>query len=105
MPGNTGRAGELVLQLRGWGPDRKVSLGRIPIQDEMRLAAELEDGTEKSAVTPEPLAPARKLLGEMLLEMNDRANVYIYFRPRYLFASTSSGRCVSAKLQSATSLS
>jgi tetratricopeptide (TPR) repeat protein len=37
---------------------------------EMRAAAEMEDSTEKSAVTPGPLAPARELLGEMLLEMN-----------------------------------
>ena len=36
----------------------------------MRGAAELEDGTEKSAVTPGPLAPARELLGDMLLQMN-----------------------------------
>ena len=36
----------------------------------MKLAAELEDGTEKSAVTPGPLAPARELLGEMLLQLN-----------------------------------
>jgi hypothetical protein len=36
---------------------------------QMKWAAELEDGTEKSAVTPGPLAPARELLGEMLLEM------------------------------------
>jgi hypothetical protein len=36
----------------------------------MKSAAELEDGTEKSAVTPGPLAPARELLGEMLLQMN-----------------------------------
>jgi hypothetical protein len=36
----------------------------------MKRAAELEDGTEKSAVTPGPLAPARELLGEMLMEMN-----------------------------------
>src|SRR5262249_31605140 len=35
---------------------------------ELRAAAALEDGTEKSAVTPGPLAPARELLGEMLLE-------------------------------------
>ena len=33
----------------------------------MESAAELEDGTEKSAVTPGPLSPARELLGEMLL--------------------------------------
>ena len=37
---------------------------------EMRDAAALEDGTEKSAVTPGPLAPARELVGEMLLQMN-----------------------------------
>src|SRR5207249_3947502 len=32
----------------------------------MRAAAEREDATEKSAVSPGPLAPARELLGEML---------------------------------------
>jgi tetratricopeptide (TPR) repeat protein len=37
----------------------------------MSLAAELEDGTEKSAVTPGPLAPARELLGEMFLQLNE----------------------------------
>jgi tetratricopeptide (TPR) repeat protein len=37
----------------------------------MQSAAELEDGTEKSAVTPGPLAPARELLAEMLLEVNE----------------------------------
>ena len=38
--------------------------------EEMRNAADAEDRTEKSAVTPGPLAPARELLGEMLLELN-----------------------------------
>jgi hypothetical protein len=38
---------------------------------QMKSAAALEDGTEKSAVTPGPLAPARELLAEMLLQMND----------------------------------
>jgi len=37
---------------------------------QMKSATELEDRTEKSAVTPGPLAPARELLGEMFLEMN-----------------------------------
>jgi tetratricopeptide (TPR) repeat protein len=37
---------------------------------EMKSAAELEDGTEKSAVTPGPLATSRELLGEMLLQMH-----------------------------------
>ena len=35
----------------------------------MRRAAEREDATEKSAVTPGPLAPARELLADMLLEL------------------------------------
>jgi hypothetical protein len=34
----------------------------------MRAAADAEDLTEKAAVTPGPLAPARELLGQMLLE-------------------------------------
>jgi len=37
----------------------------------MRSAADLEDSTEKHPVTPGPLAPARELLGEMLLELKD----------------------------------
>ena len=40
----------------------------------MRAAATIEDGTEKSAVTPGPLAPARELVGEMLLQMNQPAD-------------------------------
>jgi hypothetical protein len=39
----------------------------------MRAAAALEDGTEKAAVTPGPLAPARELLGEMLLALKQPA--------------------------------
>jgi len=37
---------------------------------QMEMAADMEDGTEKSVVTPGPLAPARELLGEMLLDMH-----------------------------------
>jgi hypothetical protein len=46
---------------------------------QMKWAAELEDGTEKSAVTPGPLAPARELLGEMLLEMKEPAQALEQF--------------------------
>ncbi len=35
----------------------------------MRVAVELEEGTEKNAITPGLIAPARELLGEMLLEV------------------------------------
>ena len=34
----------------------------------LRAAADAEDATDKSAISPGPLAPARELLGEMLLE-------------------------------------
>lgn len=46
---------------------------------EMRAAATLEDGTEKSAVTPGPLAPARELLGEMLLMLKEPAQARTEF--------------------------
>ena len=36
----------------------------------MREAATREDATEKSAVTPGPLAPARELLGDMLMQLD-----------------------------------
>jgi hypothetical protein len=35
----------------------------------MREAAKREDATEKAAVTPGPIAPARELLGDMLMEL------------------------------------
>jgi tetratricopeptide (TPR) repeat protein len=37
----------------------------------LREAADAEDRTDKSAISPGPLAPARELLGEMLLEAGD----------------------------------
>jgi hypothetical protein len=40
----------------------------------LTAAAVLEDTTDKSAITPGPIAPARELLGEMLLEANQPAN-------------------------------
>ena len=46
---------------------------------QMKSAAELEDGTEESAVTPGPLEPARELLGEMLLELNEPAQALDQF--------------------------
>ena len=45
----------------------------------MELAADLEDRTEKSVVTPGPLSPARELLGEMLLEMNNPTKALVQF--------------------------
>ena len=40
----------------------------------LTAAAALEDTTDKSAITPRPIAPAHELLGEMLLEANRPAD-------------------------------
>lgn len=45
----------------------------------MRRAAEMEDATEKSVVTPGPLAPARELLGDLLLESKRPAEALVEF--------------------------
>jgi len=39
----------------------------------MKAAADAEDATEKHPVTPGPVIPARELLGELLLEMDQPA--------------------------------
>jgi len=39
----------------------------------MREAADLEDRTDKHPVTPGPVLPARELLGELLMELNQPA--------------------------------
>ena len=46
----------------------------------MREAAAREDATEKSAVTPGPLAPARELVGDMLLELGRPAEATAEYR-------------------------
>ncbi len=46
----------------------------------MRAAAVREDATEKNAVTPGPIAPARELLGEMLLELKEPAQALTEFQ-------------------------
>ena len=45
----------------------------------MREAADREDATEKAAVTPGPIKPARELLGEMLLELKKPADALAAF--------------------------
>jgi hypothetical protein len=45
----------------------------------MREAADAEDATDKSAVTPGPIKPARELLGDMLLQLNQPAEALAAF--------------------------
>lgn len=46
----------------------------------MREAAAREDATEKNAITPGPLLPARELLGDMLLELGRPADALAEYR-------------------------
>jgi hypothetical protein len=46
----------------------------------MREAAAREDATDKSAVTPGPLAPAHELLGDMLTELKRPAEASAEYR-------------------------
>ena len=46
----------------------------------MREAVKREDATEKSAVTPGPLAPARELLGDMLIQLKRPAEAKVEYR-------------------------
>ena len=45
----------------------------------MHAAAEQEDKTEKSVVTPGPLPPARELLAELLLDLNRPSEAFKEF--------------------------
>ena len=65
------------LAVRAWGALAEGK--KEEALQQMKSAAELEDGTEKSAVTPGPLAPARELLGEMLVELNEPAQALEQF--------------------------
>jgi hypothetical protein len=50
----------------------------------MREAGRREDATEKSAVTPGPLAPARELLGDMLLDLKRPREALVEYRATLL---------------------
>jgi hypothetical protein len=65
------------LELRSWAMwadgQQQGALGQL------ESAAKMEDGTEKSAVTPGPLAPAHEQLGEMLLLVNQPSSALTQF--------------------------
>jgi len=47
--------------------------------EQLRAAAEAEDATDKAAISPGPLAPAREQLAEMLLEIKQPAAALVEF--------------------------
>ena len=66
----------------------------------MRQAASREDATEKSAVTPGPLAPARELLGDMLMEVRRPREALAEYR-RTLTIEPNRYRALSGALRAA----
>lgn len=60
------KAGEAWIQFASG--DRKDAVNL------MKLAADMEDSTSKHPVTPGEVLPARELLGDMFLQMNDNEN-------------------------------
>jgi len=67
-------AGQVDIEERATAAWLALAEGRrVDALAGMRAVAELEDGTEKNAITPGPLVPARELLGEMLLQVQEPA--------------------------------
>jgi hypothetical protein len=74
-------AGQIDVQRRAAAAWLAFAEGRrSDALQEMRAAADAEDRTEKAAVTPGPLAPAREQLGEMLLEYRDPRAALVAFQ-------------------------
>ena len=70
------------VEIQGVSISAWAALAQGKKEDALRLmksAADLEDATEKSAITPGPLAPARELLGEMWLQINQPENALEQF--------------------------
>ncbi|MGH9744763.1 MAG: hypothetical protein ACRD59_01480 [Candidatus Acidiferrales bacterium] len=65
---------EIVTAWLVWADGRRVDALR-----QMRCAADHEDSTDKHAVTPGVVVPARELLGEMLLEADQPAQALVEF--------------------------
>jgi len=71
---------QVEIQRRGASAWTALAEGRADAAlDEMRTAVAREDATEKSAVTPGPLAPARELLGDLLMELKRPADALVEY--------------------------
>jgi hypothetical protein len=74
---------------------------------QMRETANMEDLTDKSAVTPGPIAPAREMLGYMLLENNQPKEALVEFEavmkkePNRFLAIWGAGKAAEAAKQTA----
>ena len=71
---------QVEIQSRGVEAWRAFARGaRAQALVAMRATADLEAATEKNAITPGPIVPARELLGDMLLASGDASAAYREF--------------------------
>lgn len=77
-------AEQVAIQQLGASAWLDLSAGRRDAAlEKMRHAAVREDATEKAPVTPGPLAPARELLGDMLMELRRPAEALAEYRKSF----------------------
>lgn len=73
-------AGQVEIQRRGAAAWVALSRGQVAeALALMRETADMEDATDKAAVTPGPIKPARELLGEMLMAQKRPAEALVEF--------------------------
>jgi Tfp pilus assembly protein PilF len=101
-------ASQVDIQRRGAEAWVMFAQGRKePAIAAMRETADMEDLTDKSAVTPGPIAPAREMLGYMLLENNQPKEALVEFEavmkkePNRFLAIYGAGKAAEATKQAA----
>jgi hypothetical protein len=75
----------------------KSTIIRLAIRNNsLRSAPEMEDASEKHPVTPGPVRPAREMLGDLLLELNEAAERWRLSSARDSALRTASTGCTVA---------
>ena len=101
-------ASQVDIQRRGADAWVMYAQGRkAPAIAQMQETASMEDLTDKAAVTPGPIAPAREMLGYMLLENNQPKEALVEFEavmkkePNRFLAIYGAGKAAEAAKQTA----
>ncbi|MEO6230997.1 MAG: hypothetical protein ABJB11_03585 [Ferruginibacter sp.] len=72
---DTYKSGQIAIQIKTGEAWIQFFSGKLAeAESMMKLAADMEDSTEKHPVTPGAVLPARELLGDMLLQLNQHEN-------------------------------
>lgn len=75
------KASEVAIQIKaGEAWIHYVSGDKKAAVNAMKLAADMEDSTGKHPVTPGEVLPARELLGDMFLQMNENQNALLAYQ-------------------------